>query len=133
MKMHESDAATSPCGRRSASSGSFEGRGRPACMRIHFCLMRILVVEDDPLLAAGLSRVLNRGGHAVDGAATGIHADNLLRATPYELVVLDVGSPDIDGFEVLRRIRLRRTRTSVLVLTARDAIEDRVHGLDLGA
>jgi two-component system, OmpR family, response regulator len=95
--------------------------------------MRILVVEDDPLLAAGLSRVLNRGGHAVDGAATGIHADNLLRATPYELVVLDVGLPDIDGFEVLRRIRLRRACTSVLVLTARDAIEDRVHGLDLGA
>jgi len=95
--------------------------------------MRILVVEDDPLLAAGLARLLNRGGHAVDRADTGIRADNLLRATSYELVVLDVGLPDIDGFEVLRRLRLRRARTSVLVLTARDAIEDRVHGLDLGA
>jgi len=95
--------------------------------------MRILVVEDDPLLAAGLARILNRCGHAVDRAATGIQADNLLRSTTYELVVLDVGLPDIDGFEVLRRFRLRRARTNVLVLTARDAVEDRVHGLDLGA
>jgi DNA-binding response OmpR family regulator len=76
---------------------------------------------------------LNRCGHAVDRAATGIQADNLLRSTTYELVVLDVGLPDIDGFEVLRRFRLRRARTNVLVLTARDAVEDRVHGLDLGA
>src|SRR6202171_5061476 len=95
--------------------------------------MRILVVEDDPLLAAGLARIVNRCGHAVDRAATGIQADNLLRSTSYELVVLDVGLPDIDGFEVLRRFRLRRARTNVLVLTARDAVEDRVHGLDLGA
>jgi DNA-binding response OmpR family regulator len=95
--------------------------------------MRILVVEDDPLLAAGLERILNRCGHAVDRAATGIQADNLLRGTSYELVVLDVGLPDIDGFEVLRRFRLRRARTNVLVLTARDAVQDRVHGLDLGA
>ena len=64
--------------------------------------MRILVVEDDPLLAAGLERVLSRWGHAVDRAATGIQADNLLRTTVYELVVLDIGLPDIDGFEVLR-------------------------------
>jgi two-component system OmpR family response regulator len=95
--------------------------------------MRILVVEDDPLLATGLARVLNRCGHAVDRAAAGIQADNLLRSTSYELVVLDIGLPDIDGFEVLRRLRARRARTNVLVLTARDAVEDRVHGLDLGA
>jgi len=95
--------------------------------------MRILVVEDDPLLAAGLTRILNRCGHAVDRAASGIQADNLLRAPSYELVVLDIGLPDIDGFEVLRRLRLRRARTNVLVLTARDAVDDRVHGLDLGA
>src|SRR5205823_1733168 len=87
--------------------------------------MRILVVEDDPLLAAGLARVLNRCGHAVDRAAAGIQADNLLRSASYELVVLDIGLPDIDGFEVLRRLRLRRVRTNVLVLTARDAVQDR--------
>ena len=95
--------------------------------------MRILVVEDDTLLADGLARVLSRGGHAVDRVETGIQADNALRGTSYELVVLDVGLPDIDGFEVLRRLRQRRSRANVLVLTARDAVEDRVHGLDLGA
>ena len=95
--------------------------------------MRILVVEDDALLASGLARVLGRFGHAVDLAATGIQADNLLQRVSYELVVLDVGLPDIDGFEVLRRMRQRRLRTNVLVLTAREAVEDRVHGLDLGA
>lgn len=95
--------------------------------------MRILVVEDDPLLTQGLTRVLSRAGHAVDQAASGNQADTALRAGSYDLVVLDVGLPDIDGFEVLRRLRQRRSRANVLVLTARDAVEDRVHGLDLGA
>jgi two-component system OmpR family response regulator len=95
--------------------------------------MRILVVEDDSQLAQGLTRILSRAGHAVDQAETGLEADKALRTTPYELVVLDIGLPDIDGFEVLRRLRRRHTVTNVLVLTARDAIEDRVHGLDLGA
>jgi two-component system, OmpR family, response regulator len=95
--------------------------------------MRILVVEDDRLLADGLVTVLTRAGHAVDHAASGKYADALLGRGVYDLLVLDVGLPDIDGFEVLRRLRLRRSATAVLVLTARDAIEDRVHGLDLGA
>ena len=95
--------------------------------------MRILVVEDDALLADGLTRVLKRSGHAVDQVRTGLQADNSLRLTSYELVVLDVGLPGIDGFEVLRRLRSRRSKANVLVLTARDAVEDRVHGLDLGA
>ena len=95
--------------------------------------MRILVVEDDSLLAQGLTRVLTRAGHAVDKAETGLQADKALRAASYDLVVLDIGLPDIDGFEVLRRLRLRHVPANVLVLTARDAVEDRVHGLDLGA
>jgi two-component system OmpR family response regulator len=95
--------------------------------------MRILVVEDDSLLARGLTRVLTRAGHAVDKAETGVQADKTLRAASYDLVVLDIGLPDIDGFEVLRRLRLRHAAAKVLVLTARDAVEDRVHGLDLGA
>ena len=95
--------------------------------------MRILVVEDDSLLARGLTRVLTRAGHAVDQVETGSQADKALRAGSYDLVVLDIGLPDIDGFEVLRRLRQRRAATNVLVLTARDAVEDRVHGLDLGA
>ena len=95
--------------------------------------MRILVVEDDSLLAQGLTRILTRAGHAVDKAETGVQADKALRAASYDLVVLDIGLPDIDGFEVLRRLRLRHAAANVLVLTARDAVEDRVHGLDLGA
>jgi two-component system, OmpR family, response regulator len=95
--------------------------------------MRLLVVEDDRLLASGLVTVLTRAGHAVDHAASGKYADQLLARTAYDLVVLDIGLPDIDGFEVLRRLRQRRSPVSVLVLTARDAVDDRVHGLDLGA
>ena len=95
--------------------------------------MRILVVEDDALLADGLTRILKRSGHVVDQVRTGLQADNSLRITPYELVVLDVGLPDIDGFEVLRRLRSRRSKANVLVLTARDRVDERVHGLDLGA
>lgn len=95
--------------------------------------MRALVVEDDALLAEGLTSVLSRAGHVVIRATTGKHADLLLANEEFEFVVLDVGLPDIDGFEVLRRLRQRRSTTSVLVLTARDAVEDRVRGLDLGA
>ena len=95
--------------------------------------MRILVVEDDPLLAHGLTEVLSRAGHAVDRVDGGSQADAALRGASYDLMVLDIGLPDFDGFEVLRRLKSRRTPTNVLVLTARDAVEDRVHGLDLGA
>ena len=95
--------------------------------------MRILVVEDDALLAEGLTSVLARAGHVVEHATTGRHADILLVDEQFDLVVLDVGLPDIDGFEVLRRLRQRHSATNVLVLTARDAVEDRVRGLDLGA
>jgi DNA-binding response OmpR family regulator len=95
--------------------------------------LRILVVEDDSLLAEGLVSLLSRAGHAVDHVASGRLAGSLLERESYDLVVLDVGLPDIDGFEVLRRLRARRLPASVLVLTARDAIDDRVRGLDLGA
>jgi len=95
--------------------------------------MRILVVEDDALLAEGLSSVLARSGHAVEQVANGDSADILLVDEVFDLVVLDVGLPCLDGFEVLRRLRSRRSSTNVLVLTARCAVEDRVVGLDLGA
>jgi two-component system OmpR family response regulator len=95
--------------------------------------MRILVVEDDALLADGLTRILKRAGHVVDQVRTGLQADNSLRITPYELVVLDVGLPDMDGFEVLRRLRSRSSKANVLVLTARAHVDERVLGLDLGA
>jgi two-component system, OmpR family, response regulator len=99
----------------------------------HTAAMNILVVEDDTLLAEGLLSALTRAGHAVEHASLGRHADKLLTDRTFDLAVLDIGLPDIDGFEVLRRLRNRNSKVNVLVLTARDAVEDRVHGLDLGA
>ena len=95
--------------------------------------MRILVVEDDPVLRDGLSRSLRNAGYAVDTAQDGTLADDLLSVHAFDLVVLDLGLPGLDGQEVLRRMRRRASSAPVLILTARDAVEDRVAGLDLGA
>jgi two-component system OmpR family response regulator len=95
--------------------------------------VRILIVEDDPVLADGLTRSLRAADFAVDCAADGSEADHVLASRQYDLVILDLGLPRLDGFEVLRRLRRRGSRVPVLVLTARDALEDRVRGLDLGA
>ena len=95
--------------------------------------MRILVVEDDLILADGLAHTLRGLGHAVDCVATGPDADHALSAEEYELVILDIELPKFDGFEVLRRLRRRKSAVPVLVLTARDAVHDRIQGLDLGA
>lgn len=95
--------------------------------------MRILIVEDDPVLADGLTRTLRAADYAVDCVGDGGEADLVLAAQHYDLAILDVGLPKLDGFEVLRRLRRRGSRIPVMVLTARDALEDRVRGLDLGA
>ena len=95
--------------------------------------MRILIVEDDVPLASGIARILEGEGHAVDVMAKGEQAVLGARQERFDMVILDVGLPGIDGFEVLRRLRGAGDRTPVLVLTARDALDDRVHGLDLGA
>ncbi len=95
--------------------------------------MRILIIEDDSVLADGLSRTLRHADYAVDAASTGVEADHVLAAQSYDLVILDLGLPGLDGFEVLRRMRRRGSTVPVLVLTARDALQDRVKGLDLGA
>ena len=95
--------------------------------------MRALIAEDDPLLCDGLARALRAAGHSVDVASDGEGADRCALAGAYDLLVLDVGLPGIDGFEVLRRLRARGDPTRVIILTARDAVADRVHGLDLGA
>jgi two-component system OmpR family response regulator len=95
--------------------------------------MRILIVEDDPVLADGLTRSLRAADYAVDCTGDGATADLVLAAQAYDLVILDLGLPRLDGFEVLQRLRQRGSRVPVLVLTARDALEDRVKGLDLGA
>lgn len=95
--------------------------------------MRILIVEDDPALADGLARSLGQSGYAVDCVANGEQASTMLQEAIYDLAILDLGLPRLDGTEVLRRLRQRGGKTPVLVLTARDAVEDRVLGLDLGA
>jgi len=95
--------------------------------------MRLLVVEDEPKLAALLGRGLREEGHAVDVAERGEDALWMARAVTYDAVVLDVMLPGLDGFSVCRELRENEVWTPVLLLTARDAVEDRVSGLDAGA
>jgi two-component system OmpR family response regulator len=95
--------------------------------------VRILIVEDDAALASGIARILEGEGHAVDVLARGEEALLGARQECFDLIILDIGLPGIDGFEVLRRLRAAGDRMPVLVLTARDALDDRVRGLDLGA
>ncbi len=95
--------------------------------------MRVLVVEDEPEVSDFLVRVLRRAAWAPDVASNGAAALGALETGEYDLVILDVGLPDIDGFEVCRRLRARGDRAPVLVLTARNAVNDRVRGLDAGA
>ena len=95
--------------------------------------VRMMIVEDDAALASGIARILEGEGHAVDVMARGEEALLGARQERFDLIILDVGLPGIDGFEVLRRLRAAGDRTPVLVLTARDALDDRVRGLDLGA
>lgn len=95
--------------------------------------MRILIVEDDNLLADGLARALRQSGYVVDWARDGKQADTWLADQEYELALLDLGLPGIDGSEVLQRLRARKQHTPVLVLSAREEIEERVRLLDLGA
>ncbi|MCL6557132.1 MAG: response regulator transcription factor [Burkholderiales bacterium] len=95
--------------------------------------MRILVAEDDAVLADGLQKSLRQAGYAVDLSRTGSEADAAVLHEVYDLIILDIGLPKLDGFEVLHRRRNRGIVVPVLILTARDAVEDRVKGLDLGA
>ena len=96
-------------------------------------MARILLVEDDVALARGLSATLKAGGYTVDVAADGGSALQMAADEPYALVTLDVGLPDMSGFDVLKRMRSRGSRVPVIMLTARDQLLDRVTGLDLGA
>jgi two-component system OmpR family response regulator len=95
--------------------------------------MRILLAEDDPAIADGICAALRHAGHAVDHVASGNLADHALHDHNYDLLVLDLGLPTLDGSEVLRRLRGRGGVVPVLVVTARDGLPERIRVLDLGA
>jgi len=95
--------------------------------------MHVLLVEDDLVLADGISRILTGQGMIVDVVQNGLDADRVLQLRVVAVVVLDIGLPGIDGFEVVRRLRARGDTVPVLLLTARDDVQDRVRGLELGA
>lgn len=95
--------------------------------------MQVLLVEDDAVLADGLAKVLESHGMAVEVLGNGIQADARLQSSDLAVAVLDIGLPGLDGFEVVRRLRARGSALPVLLLTARDAVEDRVRGLETGA
>jgi two-component system response regulator MprA len=94
---------------------------------------RLLVVDDDPDVRDSLERALRRAGYAVTTAVHGADALDSVARSPVDLIVLDVLMPMVDGFDACRRLRERGNTTPVLVLTARDAIDDRVTGLEVGA
>ena len=85
------------------------------------------------MLADAVARALSQSAHAVDVARSGEDADRALSAISYDLVLLDLGLPGLDGFDVLKRLRARRIKVPVIILTVRDSVEDRIAGLDLGA
>src|SRR6266568_8904259 len=95
--------------------------------------MRILVVEDEKRIADFLTRGLQGAGYAVDAAPNGATALEFIHATDYDLVILDIMLPDVDGLTVLEKIRNRKVGPPVLILSARGAVDDRVKGLELGA
>lgn len=95
--------------------------------------MRVLIVEDNVELAQWISRGLRQGGMIVDAVHDGTQAEHVLITQSYDIVLLDLGLPRLDGIAVLRRMRERRSPIPVLVLTARAGVEDRVRGLDAGA
>lgn len=95
--------------------------------------MRILVVEDDTMVAAGIREGLERAGFSVDHLEAAEPAESALELTHYDVAIVDIGLPRMDGHELIRRLRRRGILLPIMILTARDGIDDRVIGLDLGA
>lgn len=95
--------------------------------------MRLLLIEDDPLLGEGIQQGFNLQGETLDWLRSGQHALDALASSEFDLLILDLGLPDIDGLQVLSELRRRGDALPVLILTARDQVSDRVRGLDAGA
>lgn len=94
--------------------------------------MRILLVEDDPMIGEAMAVALKDAAYAVDWVQDGVTAFNVLEHDDYQAVLLDLGLPKRDGLEVLRRLRQAGKTISVIVITARDGVDDRIKGLDFG-
>lgn len=99
--------------------------------RVH--ALRILLVEDDNTLSDTLAQALRQSGYTLDAVSDGVAADAALCQDHFDLVILDLGLPHMDGMQVLKRLRTRKSNIPVLILTARDSLADRVNGLDVGA
>jgi two-component system OmpR family response regulator len=95
--------------------------------------MNILLIEDDAVLADGLTHTLSNSGYSVTSATTGVYAKQLLLAQDFDLIILDLGLPDMDGMELLRKLRGRKISLPILILTARDGLNDRINGIEQGA
>lgn len=95
--------------------------------------MRLLLVEDDVMVASGIKLGLSGAGYAVDWVGTGEKAEEVLRTESFDAAIIDIGLPQMDGLELTRRMRRDGHSIPVLILTARDALQDRVQGLDMGA
>lgn len=95
--------------------------------------MRILLLEDDKMIAEALSDMLHAAGFAVDCVADGIAAENALQPEIYDIALLDIGVPGQDGLSVLRHLRAKNCDLPVILITARDTVEERINGLDSGA
>lgn len=96
-------------------------------------VVRLLIIEDDTALAEALQFSLGQAGHAVDWVSNGAAADEALKDDVFGLLILDLGLPKLDGFEVLRRLRRRNLILPVLILSGREKLEEKILGLDLGA
>ncbi|WP_159874340.1 response regulator [Novosphingobium sp. 9U] len=95
--------------------------------------MRVLIVEDDRSLARGMEALMATAGFALDCVSSGEEAIGVAVSEPYNLIILDLGLPDMDGLEVLSALRRREVQAPILILTARRAVNDRIEGLDRGA
>ncbi|MGD9870513.1 MAG: response regulator transcription factor [Thauera sp.] len=95
--------------------------------------MQLLLIEDDPTLAEGIAEFLRGQGDEVRVEHDGMAADRVLQTASFDFVLADVGLPGLNGYELVRRMRKRGQRTAVILITARDALDDRIYGLDLGA
>lgn len=95
--------------------------------------MKLLLIEDDPLIGHGVSQAMSESNQNIEWIQQGAGALDLLKSGDYDALLLDLGLPDLDGFEILRQIRQAGLGIPVIVITARDGVDDRINGLDLGA